>query len=157
MSAPARTILAPCSRPSTPLRAASGGLRPALTATARDASRTSGRDGKTPSSRTEKRHCSHGFAILQNSTHTTAALAHSWEHHIATAGAKSYRPGIKGSALPGKGETPAAIDRDDLAMMVEILCRRGGRGDTVSAYPHHQGIGEPDDGQSNQPTRRTAC
>jgi len=40
---------------------------------------------------------------------------------------------------------------------VEILCRRGGRGDTVSAYPHHQGIGEPDDGQSNQPTRRNAC
>ena len=40
---------------------------------------------------------------------------------------------------------------------VEILCRRGGRGDTVSVYPHHQGIGEPDDGQSNQPTRRNAC
>ena len=24
---------------------------------------------------------------------------------------------------------------------VEILCRRGGRGDTVSVQPHHQGIG----------------
>jgi hypothetical protein len=35
--------------------------------------------------------------------------------------------------------------------LVEIMCRRGGRGDTVSVYPHHQGIGEPDDGQSNQP------
>ena len=40
---------------------------------------------------------------------------------------------------------------------VEILCRRGRRGDTVSVYPHHQGIGEPDDGQSNQSTRRNAC
>ena len=41
---------------------------------------------------------------------------------------------------------------------VEILCRRGGRANTVSVYPHHQGIGEPDDGpHSNQPTRRNAC
>ena len=51
----------------------------------------------------------------------------------------------------------AGADRGNRVKWVEILCRRGGRGDTVSVYPHHQGIGEPDDGQSNQPTGRNAC
>ncbi len=55
MSGPALLTIAPCSRPSTPLRAAcGGGLRPALTAAPRGALRGSGRDGETPSSRTEK-------------------------------------------------------------------------------------------------------
>ena len=52
---------------------------------------------------------------------------------------------------------PWAATPPELEEKVEILCRRGGRGDTVSVYPHHQGIGEPDDGQSNQSTRRNAC
>ena len=56
---------------STPLRAAfGGGLRPALTAPARGALRKSGRDEETPLSRTKHR-CNHGFAFLQNLTHTT--------------------------------------------------------------------------------------
>ena len=55
MSSPALRTMAPCSRPSTPLRAAcGGGLRPALTAAPRGALRGSGRDGETPFSRTEK-------------------------------------------------------------------------------------------------------
>ena len=72
---------------------------------------------------------------------------------------------------PGKasrnGLVREAIDNFNVAVLkafesylrdwVEILCRRGERGDTVSAHPHHQGIGEPDDGRSNQPTRRNAC
>ncbi len=55
MTPPPAPILAPCSRPSTPLRAACrGGLRPVLTAPARGALPETGRDGETPSSRTEK-------------------------------------------------------------------------------------------------------
>ena len=55
MSGPACSTMAPCSQPSTPLRAAyGGGLRPVLTATARGALRNSGRDGETPFSQTEK-------------------------------------------------------------------------------------------------------
>ena len=55
MSGPAFSTMAPCSRPSTPLRAAcGGGLRPALTAAPPGALRGSGRDGETPFSRTEK-------------------------------------------------------------------------------------------------------
>ncbi len=72
MSGPAYSTIAPCSRPSTPLRAAfGGGLRPALTAPARGALRKSGRDEETPLSRTKKHRCNHGFAFLQNLTHTT--------------------------------------------------------------------------------------
>ncbi len=72
MSGPASPMIAPCSQPSTPLRAANGGgLRPALTAAPRGASRGSGRDGETPFSRTKKHACSYGSAILQNLTHTT--------------------------------------------------------------------------------------
>ena len=74
MSGPARSMMAPCSRPSTPLRAADcGGLRPALTAAVRGALRGSGRDGETALSRTKKHHCSCGPAILQNLTHVTPA------------------------------------------------------------------------------------
>jgi hypothetical protein len=55
MSGPANPSMAPCSRPSTPLRAAyRGGLRPVLTATARGASLELGRDGETPFNRTKK-------------------------------------------------------------------------------------------------------
>ncbi len=55
MSCPASPTMAPCSRPSTPLRAAyRGGLRPVLTATARAALLELGRDGETAFSRTEK-------------------------------------------------------------------------------------------------------
>jgi hypothetical protein len=54
MNGPAYSTMALCSRPSTPLRAAGGGLRPVLTATARGAFQTSGRDGETPFSRTKK-------------------------------------------------------------------------------------------------------
>ena len=55
---PAYPSLAPCSPPSMTLRAASGGrLRPSLTAAARGALLTPGRDGETaPVSRTEKRY-----------------------------------------------------------------------------------------------------
>ena len=75
MSGPARSMMAPCSRPSTPLRAADcGGLRPALTAAVRGALRGSGRDGETALSRTKKHHCSCGPAILQNLTHVTAGM-----------------------------------------------------------------------------------
>jgi hypothetical protein len=73
MSGPACPTIAPCSQPSTPLRAAvGGGLRPALTAAPRGASRGSGRDGETPFSRTKKHACSYGSAILQNLTHATS-------------------------------------------------------------------------------------
>ena len=45
MSGPAYSTIAPCSRPSTPLRAAyGGGLRPALTAAVRGALPKSGWD-----------------------------------------------------------------------------------------------------------------
>ena len=72
MSGPASSTIAPCSRPSTPLRAAyGGGLGPALTPAARGALRGSGRDGETPFSRTKKHSRSYGSAILQNLTHTT--------------------------------------------------------------------------------------
>ena len=72
MSGPACLMIAPCSQPSTPIRAAcSGGLRPALTAAVRGALRSLGRDGETPFSRTKKHHCSSGSAILQNLTHVT--------------------------------------------------------------------------------------
>jgi hypothetical protein len=55
MKGPAYSTMAPCSRPSTPLRAADGGgLRPVLTATARGAFQTSGRDGETPFGQTKK-------------------------------------------------------------------------------------------------------
>ena len=55
MTPPPASILAPCSRPSTPLRAAyRGGLRPVLTAPARGALRRAGRDGETALSRTKK-------------------------------------------------------------------------------------------------------
>lgn len=55
MSGPASSTMAPCSRPSTPLRAAyRGGLRPVLTATARGAFENLGRDGETPFNRTKK-------------------------------------------------------------------------------------------------------
>ena len=55
MSGPACSTMAPCSQPSTPLRAAyGGGLRPVLTATARGAFQSSGRDGETPFNRTKK-------------------------------------------------------------------------------------------------------
>jgi hypothetical protein len=48
MAPPDQNSLAPCSPPSRPLRAASGGgLRPALTAAARGAIRNRGRDGET--------------------------------------------------------------------------------------------------------------
>ncbi len=47
--------MAPCSRPSTPLRAACrGGLRPVLTATVRGALQGAGRDGETALNRTKK-------------------------------------------------------------------------------------------------------
>ncbi len=73
MSGPAYPMIAPCSRPSTPLRAAFGGdLRSALSAAPRGALRGSGRDAETPFSRTKKHHCSYGSAILQNLTHTTS-------------------------------------------------------------------------------------
>ncbi len=75
MTGPACPIVALCSRPSTPLRAAKGGgLRPALTAPARGAWRKSCRDGETPPSRTKKHPCSYGLTILQNLTHTTLKL-----------------------------------------------------------------------------------
>ena len=48
-----------------------GGLRPVLTAAARDAYPALGRDGKTPTCRTEKRHHPNGPTILLNLTHTT--------------------------------------------------------------------------------------
>jgi len=76
MSGPACRMIAPSSRPSTPLRAAcSGSLRPALTAAVRGALRGSGRDGETALSRTKKHHCSYGPAILQNLTHITRTQA----------------------------------------------------------------------------------
>jgi len=76
MSGPASSTIAPCSQPSTPLRAAfGGGLRPALTAAPRGALRNSGRDGETAPSRTKKHHCSYGPAILQNLTHITMLVA----------------------------------------------------------------------------------
>jgi len=72
MSGPACPTMAPCSRLSTPLRAAlGGGLRPALTAAPRGALRRSGRDGETPLSRTKKHPRSYGSTILQNLTHAT--------------------------------------------------------------------------------------
>ena len=72
MSSPACLMIPPCSRPSTPLRAAfGGGLRPALTAAPRGALQKSGRDGETPFSRTKKHHPSYGPTILQNLTHIT--------------------------------------------------------------------------------------
>jgi len=84
MSGPAFSTIAPCSRPSTPLRAAlGGGLRPALTAPARNALRGSGRDGETPFNRTKKHSCSYGSAILQNLTHTTTF--HSSGNHALSA------------------------------------------------------------------------
>ncbi len=74
MSGRASSTRAPCSRPSMPLRAASGGgRRPALTAPARGAFQKSGRDEETPFSRTKKHPCSYGSAILQNLTHITRA------------------------------------------------------------------------------------
>jgi len=68
MSGPASSTMAPCSRPSTPLRAACGGsLRLVLTAPARAAFQNSGRDGETPFSRTKKRSavscCTKGEAL----------------------------------------------------------------------------------------------
>jgi hypothetical protein len=52
---PTTASLAPCSPPSRPLRGASGGgLRPVLTAAARAAVRSSGRDGETALGRTKK-------------------------------------------------------------------------------------------------------
>jgi hypothetical protein len=55
MSGPALSTMAPCSRRSTPLRAASGGsLRLVLTAAVLGAFGKIGRDGETPFSRTEK-------------------------------------------------------------------------------------------------------
>jgi hypothetical protein len=55
MSGPILSILALCSQPSTPLRAACGGsLRLVLTAAARSAFLDAGRDGETPFNRTKK-------------------------------------------------------------------------------------------------------
>jgi hypothetical protein len=72
MNRPACSTITPCSRPSTPPRAAKGGgLWPALTAAVRGALGKSGRDGETPFSRTKKHRCSYGSAILQNLTHIT--------------------------------------------------------------------------------------
>ena len=72
MSGPACLSVAPCSQPSTPLRAADrGGPRPALTAAPRGALRKSGRGEETPLNRTKKHPCSVGSAILQNLTHIT--------------------------------------------------------------------------------------
>src|SRR5690348_14245859 len=52
---PTRASLAPCSPPSRSLRAAfGGGLRPTLTAAARDADQSAGRDEETATSRTKK-------------------------------------------------------------------------------------------------------
>ena len=66
MSGPACSTIAPGSRPSTPLRAADrGGLRPALTAAPRGASWKSGRDGKTPLSRTKKLRLSYSSTIIE--------------------------------------------------------------------------------------------
>jgi hypothetical protein len=58
MSRPTPSILALCSRPSTPRSAprAAAALRLVLTATARSAFLKAGRDGETPISRTKKRH-----------------------------------------------------------------------------------------------------
>ena len=76
MSGPAYPTIAPCSQPSTPLRAAfGGGLRPALTAAVRGALRNSGRGGETPFSRTKKLHPQTSPTILQNLTHITRPLS----------------------------------------------------------------------------------
>ena len=61
--------VAPCSRPSTPLRAAyGGGLRPVLTAAARGDCRCSGRGGETALSRTEKHRPRLGIVAAQSPT-----------------------------------------------------------------------------------------
>ena len=65
-------------------------------------------------------------------------------------------PEISFDAKPPKRRSPAWVGCVS-SQWVEILCRHGGRVDTVSVYPYHQGIGELDDGQSNQSTRRNAC
>jgi hypothetical protein len=68
MSGPAFPSIAPCSRPSTPLRAAiAGALRPVLTPAARDAHANLGRDGKTtlqPNRKTSRRIWTNHFAEL---------------------------------------------------------------------------------------------
>ena len=68
--------LAPCSPPSRPLRAASGGgLRPVLTAAARGATLSAGRDEETAPS-VEPRNCTRYHTILQNFPHTTRRGQH---------------------------------------------------------------------------------
>jgi hypothetical protein len=79
----AYTTMAPCSQPSTPLRAAfGGGQGPALTAAVRGAARNLGRDGETPPSRTKKQTCSYGSTILLNLTHTTRKLVPANSRHL---------------------------------------------------------------------------
>src|SRR5215469_12745680 len=71
MRIPTCPSLAPCSPPSRPLRAASGGgLRPVLTAAARGATLTAGRDEETVPP-VEQRNCTRCRTFLQNSPHTT--------------------------------------------------------------------------------------
>ena len=99
MSGPAYPTIAPCSRPSTPLRAAfGGGLRPALTAPARGALRKSGRDEETPLSRTKK---------LEGQTPGSAV-------HFANAAAA-----IKCSRLGGRAGIPS---RGEIAALIETGC-----------------------------------
>ena len=110
--------MAPCSRPSTSLRVAFGdGLRPMLTAAARAASWKSGRDEETPFSRTKKLHCSHGFAILQNLTHTTPVRS---TGRNAPASHPSSTNAAHPDALPAAAATPslrtpkaAALSKND--------------------------------------------
>ena len=69
---PTRPSPAPCSPPSRPRRAASGGgLRPVLTAAARGATLTSGRDEETASA-IEQRNFARYRIFLQNFPDTTA-------------------------------------------------------------------------------------
>jgi hypothetical protein len=72
MNRPVLAIIAPCSGPSRPLRAAfGGGLRPVVTAPVRGAFRNHGRDGETALNRTEKHCLTKATPNLQNLTHTT--------------------------------------------------------------------------------------
>ena len=71
---PTRSSLAPCSPPSRPLRAAcGGGLRPVLTAAARGATLSLGRDEETVPS-VEQRNCTRYRTFLQNFPDTTEYL-----------------------------------------------------------------------------------
>ena len=100
MSGPANPSMAPCSRPSTPLRAACrGGLRPMLTAPARGAFENLGRDGETPFNRTKKLRKGEAIRVSGRPPPEAASLPGRW--------IGSGRIGAGGAWQPGN---PAMLD-----------------------------------------------